>query len=126
MLRMIHAIGRCLPGMKSSESTRGTNWLPRAASKRARRLAKRCLYRLKSCGLTSGSKPGGNGGTTRESSMSARHASGVQDMRRTNFIYEAVDDSARSPEQSMHLEGGAGEITFLEGPAHSANALQRR
>ena len=39
---------------------------------------------------------------------------------------EAADDFARSPEQSMHLEGGAEEITLLEGPAHSTDALQRR
>ena len=60
-----------MPGMKSSESTRGTNWLFLAASKRARRPANLCLYRLKSCGLTSGSSPGGGGGTTRERSVSA-------------------------------------------------------
>lgn len=63
-----------MPGMKSSESTRGTNWLFLEASKRARRLANLCLYRLKSCGFTSGSSPGGSGGTTRERSVSACQA----------------------------------------------------
>ena len=77
-LHLVVSYEQCMPGIKSSESTRGTKWLFLDASNRARRLANFCLYRLKSCGFTSGSSPGGKGGTTRERSVSARQADMTQ------------------------------------------------